>query len=368
MGKYIVLAFIIGNIFLFSACAKYADHPFEPPRSEKFDNRETNEDIYFLAFDRDGWEVPLKKGTLLSDEIVKSISDSQKPVYLHIYSHGWQYDYIEAKKEFNKLIKLSQADHKQANLQRYKFIGIYLHWPSASRFAASFLYMKDRAQLVGSTGGHALLLKLQKALEKNSRSRIVLIGHSLGAKVVCDMLVGPIGEQTAVRPVDGLIIIQGAISLWSFCARIPDPEKEIPLQEDIGPGRYWQIIRDGLVKGPIVVTYSASDSVLRSWFELGTQDRGELPFDFRPDDYRQGPNQKTNLPAFGAIGGHGAQGPMPRVTKSEMKNVKESYHFRNGWLYNVDASIFIKDHMKFLTPQTMWIIMDLANSNISSTD
>ena len=310
----------------------------------------------------------MENGALLSQIILYKILNSEKPVYIHLYSHGWQYDYIEAKKEFNKFLKLTR---KQADInipRDYHFIAIYLHWPSASRFASSFIYMRDRALLVGSTGGYELLLKIQNAFKKKVGSRLVLMGHSLGALVVCQMLTGPLAEKSKAVPVDGLVMLEGAISMWSFCSRIPDPVRKLPLRKDIGPGRYWEIIRDAKVKGPIINVYSRADSVLRDWFELGTQTRGELPLKYRPAGYKKGPNNRTNLPAFGAIGGYGAHGPIPRVTKMKMKNEGERYYFEKNRFYNIDATSFIKEHMKFQIPESMWILQDIVISSLETKD
>jgi hypothetical protein len=88
----------------------------------------------------------------------------------------------------------------------------------------SFWYMKRRALEVGRSGVAPLLRDLQAAAEPDRQIRFHLIGHSFGALVCTAALLGPEG-QGPLRPVDSLYLIQGAFSLWSFAARIPDVER-----------------------------------------------------------------------------------------------------------------------------------------------
>ena len=46
------------------------------------------------------------------------------------------------------------------------------------------------------------------------------MGHSFGGVVVSAMLNGP-GGVSGARPVDSLALVQGALSLWSYCDDIP---------------------------------------------------------------------------------------------------------------------------------------------------
>ena len=80
----------------------------------------------------------------------------------------------------------------------------------------SFWHMKRRARDVGAGGVAALLRLLQDAAPA---ARFHLMGHSFGCIVVSSALAGAApGDR---RPVASLALVQGAMSLWSFCASIP---------------------------------------------------------------------------------------------------------------------------------------------------
>jgi hypothetical protein len=51
--------------------------------------------------------------------------------------------------------------------------------------------------------------------------RFHLIGHSFGCIVASSILAGPHGRGYPVRPLDTLVLIQEALSLWSYCPQIP---------------------------------------------------------------------------------------------------------------------------------------------------
>ena len=181
-----------------------------------------------------------------------------------------------------------------------------------------------------------------------------LIGHSLGGVVVSSMLVGRADKVSEIKPVKNLILIEGAVPLWAYCSRIPEPRRPYDKMEyDMGPGRYWPIIRDMMVTGPIIFIHSKHDSVLRRWYSLATDNRGELEEVWRPPPpYGDGPNPKTtDFPTFGAVGYYGAQGPMPCRFNIKLLPVGDDYEFKNGCVYNIDASDYVKDHMDVIKPE-----------------
>jgi hypothetical protein len=82
----------------------------------------------------------------------------------------------------------------------------------------SYFKMKNRARTVGEVGMHQFLKDLQTATAGKG-TRIHLMGHSFGTIVISGMLGGPNGRGPLVRPVDSVVLAQGALSLWSLCAR-----------------------------------------------------------------------------------------------------------------------------------------------------
>ena len=84
----------------------------------------------------------------------------------------------------------------------------------------SFWKMKKRARKVGEGDMHRFLAALQERTAALP-ARIHLMGHSFGCIVVSAMIGGKDGAQTLPRPVDSVVLVQGALSLWSYCLKIP---------------------------------------------------------------------------------------------------------------------------------------------------
>ena len=85
----------------------------------------------------------------------------------------------------------------------------------------SFWKMKDRGRTLGETAGSTLLAGLMTAVPAGRTVRFHLMGHSFGCIVVSGMLNGPNGAAGLPRPVDSVMLVQGATSLWGFCNAIP---------------------------------------------------------------------------------------------------------------------------------------------------
>src|SRR5262249_3970934 len=81
----------------------------------------------------------------------------------------------------------------------------------------SFWKMKDRGRQIGEAGVHRLLRQLQAA---RADARFHLMGHSFGCIVVSAAVAGPEDGAGLARPVDSLVLVQGAMSLWSYCSEI----------------------------------------------------------------------------------------------------------------------------------------------------
>src|SRR5262249_41066287 len=122
----------------------------------------------------------------------------------------------------------------------------------------SFWVMKARARNFGETGGHELLTSLMATARSDVRFH--LMGHSFGCIVLSAILCGESGSGKLPRPIDTLILVQGALSLWSYCA-------EIPFLPGL-PGYFHPIVRDERVSGPIITTQSEHDLAVGRWYPL----------------------------------------------------------------------------------------------------
>ena len=188
----------------------------------------------------------------------------------------------------------------------------------------SFWLMKHRARTVGEEGMHRFVSELQRACDAN----IHLMGHSFGCIVVSSILGGPGGNGTLTRPVNSAVLVQGAMSLWSYAEDIPESDK---------PGYFRQILAKQTVSGPIVTTQSVNDRAVGLAFPAAVGLVGEVDF-------------AAQLPKFGGIGTWGIQGTTIAEAR-EMLDERGAYRFEPGRIYNLNGSPFIPDHSGIDGPQ-----------------
>ena len=188
----------------------------------------------------------------------------------------------------------------------------------------SFWLMKHRARTVGEQGMHTCVNDLQRACDAN----IHLMGHSFGCIVVSSILGGPGGNGVLTRPVNSAVLVQGAMSLWSYAEDIPESDK---------PGYFRQILAKRTVSGPILTTQSVNDKAIGIAFPAAVGLIGEVDF-------------AAKLPKFGGIGAWGIQGT-PNVEPKDMLDERGEYHFEPGRIYNLNGSRFIADHSAIDGPQ-----------------
>jgi len=186
----------------------------------------------------------------------------------------------------------------------------------------SFWKMKDRARQFSEGGVFGLLNGLLRSAGGRD-VRFHLMGHSFGCIVVSAALAGPGGEGELVRPVNSLALVQGALSLWSYCEEIP-----------LAPGKagYFRAVMDGRVKGPIVTTRSPYDTAVGRWYPLAARTAGQVAF--------AAPGQ---LPKYGGVGAFGAQGPGLELVDQLMLAADEPYGFEAGKVYNLECSGVIRE-------------------------
>jgi hypothetical protein len=184
----------------------------------------------------------------------------------------------------------------------------------------SFWKMKDRARKFGESGGFALLRLLQG--KTGPEVRFHLMGHSFGCIVASAILGGPAGTGELLRPVDSVALVQGALSLWSYCSEIPSvPGK---------PGYFRSIIDRKKVKGTMFTTQSEGDTAVGRFYPIAAGIAQQVNFP-APGAY----------PKYGALGAFGVQGPGCDIVDQKMAGVEESNNVQQGKIYNLDSSGFI---------------------------
>ena len=198
------------------------------------------------------------------------------------------------------------------------FAGINLGGLLGPLRTLSYWTMKKRARQIGENSMHLFL----KDMLQTTSARIHLMGHSFGTIVVSSMVGGPKAQAPLPRPVDSVVLVQGAVSLWTYSAAIP-------LQVANRKGYFSPILNQNKIQGPLVTTRSKFDGAVGILYPLASQVYGTP--DFAP-----------GLPEFGGIGTYGIQG-LPDTQKQDMKMLaaQGNYAFARGKVYNLDGSEFI---------------------------
>lgn len=185
----------------------------------------------------------------------------------------------------------------------------------------SYWRMKARARKIGEGAGFTLLTQLQQATAEDVKFH--LVGHSFGCIVVSATLAGPKAKGVLPRPVNSLSLIQGALSLWAYCADIPKARGKA--------GYFYPLIADGKVAGPIVTTISSLDTAVGKMYPLACivalseQDFGE----------------SLELPYYGGVGAFGIQGDGLVLNNIQMLPCDRDYSFEVGKIYNLESSKYI---------------------------
>jgi hypothetical protein len=149
------------------------------------------------------------------------------------------------------------------------------------------------------------------------------MGHSFGCIVVSGMLNGPDGAGVLPAPVQSLTLVQGALSLWSYCERIAHAGDR--------PGYFHSVVRQRKVAGPILTTRSRRDTAVGRFYPIAAGVALQVAF---------APGQ---LPKYGGVGAFGLQGPGLTVNELVLEGVKHHYDLRPGQIYNFECSHVIKD-------------------------
>jgi hypothetical protein len=143
------------------------------------------------------------------------------------------------------------------------------------------------------------------------------MGHSFGCIVISAAVCGPSGSALPA-PVDSMALVQGALSLWSYCSDIPD----LP-----GTAGYFRrLVADGLVRGPIITTRSSFDRAVGTWYPWAAGIMRQINFGLE------------ELPKYGGLGSFGVHGPGSEGEDRIILQADHAYGFEPGKIYNIEAS------------------------------
>ncbi len=213
----------------------------------------------------------------------------------------------------------------------------------------SFWTMKNRARDIGESGAHSLLLAMQQAAAGKDVN-FHLMGHSFGCIVMTAAAAGPKADASARRPVQSMVLVQGALSLWAYC--------ESMLHSPGNPGYFNQLIKLARCEGPIATTQSQFDRAVGKAYPLAAGVAQQDSF-ANPND----------LPRFGGVGSFGIQGIDAITTARMIGGVGENYGFQGGRIYNLNADDVISGnhgqfdaHSDIAHPEVAHVIWQAASA------
>jgi hypothetical protein len=233
---------------------------------------------------------------------------------------GWQAEFERA--PFDPEVAFEAAAQGSASFGRW---GSRLLAPLRS---LSFWAMKGRARKLGKGGVGRAISAWQG--EGGPSVRFHLMGHSFGC-----LLMGATVECGVAT--SSLVLIQGALSLWSFSDRVPRARGMKPASGGLHgvPAK---------VRGPICVTRSEHDRAVGWLYPLAAGVAGQVEL------------RVPELPRYGAMGAFGARGTGFPFAEVKMKSQGGQYDWgARGTVWNVESSDVIRAHSDIARPEVAWM-------------
>lgn len=192
----------------------------------------------------------------------------------------------------------------------------------------TYYQMKARAGLVGSRAVADLVRDIQA---RSPRTRLHLIGHSFGARLVASLALGAEGAKALKFAT--MTLIQAAFSHNGFADKF-QPE-----------GFFRQVVADQRVAGPILVTHTANDKAVGLAYPLASLVAGQNAASLG------GPSDP-----FGGLGRNGAQNTSEAVNGT-LAAVGAASAFEAGKIYNLNADKVITGHSDFCKPEVYYALL-----------
>jgi hypothetical protein len=205
---------------------------------------------------------------------------------------------------------------------------------------ATYWQMKNRAGTVGRTGLGPLIGDLHG---QSSQTRVHLVGHSFGARLVSYALAG-LPDISGPSPVKAVTLLQGAFSHFAFTNQLP-----------FAAGRQGALV--GMlsrIDGPLVACFSAHDAAVGQFYPLASLASGDDAAGIDDPMYRWG--------GMGADGAQAVQAKLDAIHAAGPDGA--SYRFAPGQALNVDASDVVRAggppsgaHSDIIHPGLTWIVL-----------
>jgi hypothetical protein len=206
----------------------------------------------------------------------------------------------------------------------------------------TYWQMKERAGIVGRAALGPLITRLH---ERVPATRVHLIGHSFGARLVSNALAGlPATAMGAASPVKSLLLLQGAFSHFAFADVLPQDHSRSGALKGMA----------ARVDGPLLATHSLRDlAVGRSYPAASFVNR---------DDSAAAQDQASR---WGGMGSDGAQAV--DALRVPLGDVGTVYPFQAGKWINLDGNQVIIHgglpsgaHSDIVHPHTAWLTLAAA--------
>jgi hypothetical protein len=202
----------------------------------------------------------------------------------------------------------------------------------------TYYQMKDRAGIVGRAGVNQAIQRVRADLPA---VRIHLIGHSFGCRVVTAAVTGD--TPTPKGFANSLSLLQAAFSHYSFSASFDDSNT---------PGFYRNLITEGRVSGPVIITYTHADKAVGLAYAVASRAMHQIASAIGD----------KNDP-YGGLGSNGAQ---KTAEARDMPMPKAGGVFANalskGSMSNLNADGLIASHSDVRNPNAAYVVLSTARA------
>jgi hypothetical protein len=177
--------------------------------------------------------------------------------------------------------------------------------------SSTWYLMKSRSGVVGETGVTRVVRALKTSLPE---LKVHLVGHSLGGRLMaaCGRA---LGQAPTVQPAS-MTLLEAAFSHYGFSAN----------NGAGGRGFFRDVIEKNVVKGPLLETFSAQDTVVGQVYAIVSR---------LATDNTKAIGDATD--SYGGIGRNGSQ-KTPESAFEPLHTVGNPYTFKSGIVTNLDGS------------------------------
>lgn len=195
----------------------------------------------------------------------------------------------------------------------------------------TYYTMRHRAGVIGCKGVNPLL---HKAKQDHPNLKLHLIGHSFGARLVTSTVSGCGSPLT----VDSLTLLQGAFSHYGFAENYEGGRN----------GQFHDVLADGLVEGPILITHTRNDRAVGIAYALASR---------LARQHGAALGDENDL--YGGMGSNGAQKTRGSVTLTLGEAVEAS----KGKVFNLNSDTVIKSHSDIVHAEVAKTFLAAAGLN-----